>query len=49
MGIYNAGCSTSLGRFRVFSHVMGTLVGEPLWLDAAPTTAPARYAAAAME
>ncbi len=30
--LFNAGCSTALERFRVFSHVGGELTGEPFWL-----------------
>ncbi|MCP3144826.1 metallophosphoesterase family protein [Pyxidicoccus xibeiensis] len=29
--IYNAGSSTELGRFRVFQHSAGRLLGEPAW------------------
>jgi 3',5'-cyclic AMP phosphodiesterase CpdA len=32
--LFNAGCSTQLGRFRMFAHAGGTLVGEPGWLEA---------------
>jgi 3',5'-cyclic-AMP phosphodiesterase len=32
--LFNAGCSTSLGRFRVFFHQRGALVGDPVWLEA---------------
>jgi 3',5'-cyclic AMP phosphodiesterase CpdA len=31
--VYNAGSSTALGRFRVFSHDQGALVGNPQWVD----------------
>jgi 3',5'-cyclic AMP phosphodiesterase CpdA len=34
LGLYNAGCSTALGRFRLFSHQGGALVGEPAWVEA---------------
>jgi 3',5'-cyclic AMP phosphodiesterase CpdA len=33
--VFNAGCSTQLGRFRMFVHLEGELVGEPGWLEAA--------------
>lgn len=36
LGIYNAGCTTQLARFRQFSHLDGVLAGEPIWLDAVP-------------
>ena len=29
--IYNSGSSLELGRFRLFQHTAGRLVGEPLW------------------
>lgn len=29
--IYNSGSSIELGRFRVFSHAAGHLIGEPVW------------------
>ncbi|HSP81088.1 MAG TPA: metallophosphoesterase [Myxococcaceae bacterium] len=29
--IYNSGSSTELGRFRVFQHAVGRLVGQPQW------------------
>lgn len=29
--VYNAGSSTDLGRFRVFRHADGRLLGEPTW------------------
>ncbi|QSQ24896.1 metallophosphoesterase [Pyxidicoccus parkwayensis] len=32
--IYNAGSSTDLGRFRVFRHKAGRLLGEPAWCRA---------------
>jgi 3',5'-cyclic AMP phosphodiesterase CpdA len=32
IGIYNAGCTTSLARFRLFCHTDGALVGAPRWL-----------------
>ena len=32
--VFNAGCSTELGRVRVFAHDgTGALLGRPLWLD----------------
>lgn len=31
--VYNAGSSTDLGRFRLFQHEGGRLVGEPAWLQ----------------
>jgi 3',5'-cyclic AMP phosphodiesterase CpdA len=31
--LFNAGSSTALERFRVFSHAAGALVGEPFWLS----------------
>jgi 3',5'-cyclic-AMP phosphodiesterase len=38
LGLYNAGCSTELGRFRLFRHAGGALLGPPLWLDAEEVT-----------
>jgi 3',5'-cyclic AMP phosphodiesterase CpdA len=32
LGLYNAGCTPSLGRFRVFAHAGGKLCGAPGWL-----------------
>jgi hypothetical protein len=32
LGLYNAGCSPALGRFRVFAHAAGKLLGAPGWL-----------------
>jgi 3',5'-cyclic AMP phosphodiesterase CpdA len=32
LGLYNAGCTPSLGRFRVFAHAGGRLLGGPGWL-----------------
>ena len=32
LGLYNAGCSPALGRFRVFAHAGGKLCGAPGWL-----------------
>jgi len=32
LGLYNAGCSPALGRFRVFAHAAGKLCGAPGWL-----------------
>jgi len=32
LGLYNAGSSPSLGRFRVFAHAGGRLCGAPGWL-----------------
>ncbi|MGZ3443622.1 MAG: metallophosphoesterase family protein [Polyangia bacterium] len=32
LGLYNAGCTPSLGRFRVFAHAAGRLCGAPGWL-----------------
>jgi Icc protein len=34
LGLYNAGCSPALGRFRIFAHANGRLLGAPGWLDA---------------
>jgi hypothetical protein len=34
LGLYNAGCSPALGRFRIFAHAAGRLLGAPGWLDA---------------
>ena len=33
LAVYNAGSSTTLGRFRVFTHLDGALCGPPVWLD----------------
>ncbi|RKH44456.1 metallophosphoesterase [Corallococcus llansteffanensis] len=38
--VYNSGSSTDLGRFRVFSHLAGRLVGEPAWCQAAEPAKP---------
>lgn len=32
LGVYNAGCTPRLGRFRVFAHARGRLLGAPGWL-----------------
>lgn len=32
--VFNAGSSTELGRASIFTHVAGSLVSEPTWLDA---------------
>jgi Icc protein len=32
LGLYNAGCTPALGRFRVFAHAAGKLCGAPGWL-----------------
>jgi len=32
LGLYNAGSSPALGRFRVFAHAAGKLCGQPGWL-----------------
>jgi 3',5'-cyclic AMP phosphodiesterase CpdA len=32
LGLYNAGCTPSLGRFRIFAHAQGRLCGPPGWL-----------------
>ncbi|HJZ87558.1 MAG TPA: metallophosphoesterase [Polyangia bacterium] len=48
--MFNAGSSTGLGRFRVFAHLQGQLLGVPTWRSApacAPARAPAPAAAAA--
>jgi hypothetical protein len=34
LGLYNAGCSPTLGRFRIFAHAAGRVLGAPGWLDA---------------
>jgi 3',5'-cyclic AMP phosphodiesterase CpdA len=36
MALFNAGSSTALGGFRVFTHVAGALVGRPFWMGAEP-------------
>jgi 3',5'-cyclic-AMP phosphodiesterase len=33
LGLFNAGCSTALGRFRRFAHQNGVLAGEPRWTE----------------
>jgi 3',5'-cyclic AMP phosphodiesterase CpdA len=33
LGVYNAGCSTALGRFRVFTHAAGATLGAPEWWE----------------
>jgi 3',5'-cyclic AMP phosphodiesterase CpdA len=42
LALYNAGCTTSLGRFRVFTHCQGQLLFPPMWLDinSMPATQP---------
>jgi 3',5'-cyclic AMP phosphodiesterase CpdA len=35
IGLFNAGCSTELGRFRLFTHVDGRLTHRPIWVDVA--------------
>jgi 3',5'-cyclic AMP phosphodiesterase CpdA len=35
LALYNAGCSTALGRFRVLSHEDGALVAPPQWIGQA--------------
>jgi 3',5'-cyclic-AMP phosphodiesterase len=42
--IYNSGSSVELGRYRLFSHVGGRVVGEPVWRQAGP--APSRQRSA---
>ena len=34
LGLFNAGSSTALGKFRCFAHDHGALVGEPRWMEA---------------
>ncbi|MEK9152543.1 MAG: metallophosphoesterase [Patescibacteria group bacterium] len=34
LGIYNAGSSTKLGSFRLFTHHQGSIVGAPAWVPA---------------
>jgi hypothetical protein len=36
LGLFNAGCSTALGRFRRFAHRNGALLGEPQWVEGVP-------------
>lgn len=45
LGLYNAGSTPALGRFRVFAHAHGRLMGAPGWLVARER--PRRVAAAA--
>jgi len=40
LGLYNAGCTPRLGRFRVFAHAHGRLAGTPGWLLAREQRAP---------
>jgi 3',5'-cyclic AMP phosphodiesterase CpdA len=47
LGIFNAGSSTALGRFRVFRHEAGRLLGPPEWRAAWPEAAPASARASA--
>ena len=42
--IYNSGSSIELGRFRLFQHAAGRLVGEPAWQQTALPPAPKRSA-----
>ncbi|HEX8951141.1 MAG TPA: metallophosphoesterase [Polyangia bacterium] len=44
LGLYNAGCTPSLGRFRVFAHAAGKLCGAPGWLVARDHHAATRLA-----
>jgi 3',5'-cyclic AMP phosphodiesterase CpdA len=37
LGLYNAGCSTALGRFRLFTHAHGRLEAAPHWVETPPT------------
>jgi len=46
LGLYNAGCSPALGRFRVFAHAAGKLCGAPGWLLARERRTHPRRAAA---
>ena len=39
LGLYNAGCTPALGRFRIFAHAAGRLCGPPGWLIARERTA----------
>lgn len=50
IGLYNAGCTTELGRLRVFHHAGGTLLAQPHWMQAVEVAAvaPLRLAAGAM-
>lgn len=32
LGLFNAGCTPSLGRFRIFAHKQGRLLGAPGWV-----------------
>jgi 3',5'-cyclic AMP phosphodiesterase CpdA len=36
LGLYNAGCSTALGQFRLFQHEGGRLKTSPTWMEAPP-------------
>lgn len=40
LSVFNSGSSTDLGRFRVFSHMAGRLVGKPEWCQAAEPAKP---------
>ena len=33
LGLFNAGCSPALGRFRIFAHAAGRVLGAPGWID----------------
>lgn len=33
LSVYNAGCSTELRSFRLFTHENGALVGAPVWIE----------------
>jgi Icc protein len=49
LGLYNAGCTPSLGRFRVFAHKAGRLLGAPGWLLSRDRVAPERRLASRTE
>ncbi len=49
LGLYNAGCTPALGRFRVFAHAAGKLLGEPGWLIARDRAARAAATGAAQQ
>ena len=37
LGLYNAGSSTDLARYRVFTHLNGKLLGPPVWVSISST------------
>lgn len=49
LGVYNAGASPELGRFRVFLHEGGLLVRRPIWLETGLAAVPRAVPAAVFD